>query len=67
MYFAVYDADGDGVQCRWAVASDSGCGRNVFLADLYIQVGVVIPSLVLLKQLIFIDFAQKRLATWASY
>ena len=65
---AVYDADGDDVQCRLATGSECGCVCNVFsLADLYIQVGVVIPSPVLLKHLLFIDFAQKRLATRAPY
>ena len=65
---AVYDADGDDVRCKKAVGTECGCVCDVFsLADLSIQVGVVISSPVLLKQLIFIDFAKKRLATRAPY
>ena len=65
-YFAVYDADGDTVQCRSATGTECGCVCEVFsIATL--QVGVVIPSPVLLKHLLVIDFAQKRLATRAPY
>ena len=64
-YFAVYDADGDTLQCRMAMDTECGCVCNVF--SIANQVGVVIPSPVLLKHLLFIDFAQKRLATRAPY
>ena len=62
---AVYYADGDDVRCRLAEGSECGCVCEVF--SIANQVGVVIPSPVLLKHLLFIDFAQKRIATRAPY
>ena len=57
--FAVYDADGDTVQCRLAAGSECGCVCNVFSTIATLEVGVVIPSPVLLKQQIFIEFAMQ--------